>query len=276
MPISPASSTPFLTISDSCSRCMLHGFPSYHTLEMPTCALFKSALVSPVACNIACEAPWLLGWVIVLLYSLSFSSEENVRAVNEVRHLEDFVSREGRRESIVSGSHSVQLVHEQIFAFFFFFFFFQVRLSPTNTHENRNATTMRHLNVSVSSILPGSHSVQLVHEQIFAFFSFSSFIRRPNENQNATTNIDHQFRQTCSLNVPLKAPDAESTAMPWPSKPWPQHRYHPTAGSSQNMPPLTPSCSNGIRRFPYCTSLLGENHTLVETCRTNQSPHDMP
>mmetsp|Transcript_153 Transcript_153/g.318 ORF Transcript_153/g.318 Transcript_153/m.318 type:complete len:258 (-) Transcript_153:1690-2463(-) len=124
MPISPASSTPFLTISDSCSRCMLHGFPSYHTLEMPTCALFKSALVSPVACNIACEAPWLLGWVIVLLYSLSFSSEENVRAVNEVRHLEDFVSREGRRESIVSGSHSVQLVHEQIFAFFFFFFFF--------------------------------------------------------------------------------------------------------------------------------------------------------
>ena len=42
---------------------MLHGFPSYQTLPIPTCGLFKSVQDNPVAINIACDAPWLAGWV---------------------------------------------------------------------------------------------------------------------------------------------------------------------------------------------------------------------
>jgi len=49
MPLSPAASTPSLTLSASPSRCMLHGLPSYQTLAIPTCALSRSSRVIPVA-----------------------------------------------------------------------------------------------------------------------------------------------------------------------------------------------------------------------------------
>ncbi len=42
---------------------MLHVLPSYHMLQMPTCGFFKSASVSPTPYSIACDAPWLRGWV---------------------------------------------------------------------------------------------------------------------------------------------------------------------------------------------------------------------
>ena len=50
---------------------MLQLLPSYQTLAMPTCGLFMSSAVIPVAYSIACEAPWLLGCVIWLLYLFS-------------------------------------------------------------------------------------------------------------------------------------------------------------------------------------------------------------
>src|SRR5690349_6154371 len=43
---------------------MLHGLPSYHTLPMPIWGLSRSAHESPVAISMACDAPWLAGWVI--------------------------------------------------------------------------------------------------------------------------------------------------------------------------------------------------------------------
>ncbi len=68
MPTRPAATTPSLTASASFRRCMLQVLPSYQTLAMPTWALFMSASVIPVPYNMACEAPWLLGWVIRRLY----------------------------------------------------------------------------------------------------------------------------------------------------------------------------------------------------------------
>src|SRR5205823_2329008 len=56
--------TPSFAFSASWRRCILHGFPSNQTLAMPTCGFFKSSSESPVACNIACDAPWDLGDVI--------------------------------------------------------------------------------------------------------------------------------------------------------------------------------------------------------------------
>src|SRR3954451_21536285 len=64
IPTSPASTHPRFTWFPSSARCMLHGLPSYHTLPIPTCGLFKSSHESPVAISIACEAPWLAGCVI--------------------------------------------------------------------------------------------------------------------------------------------------------------------------------------------------------------------
>lgn len=58
---------------------MLQGFPECQTDEMPTWALFRPSSVMPVAYNIACEAPWDLGWVIVAEILLSFGSESLVR-----------------------------------------------------------------------------------------------------------------------------------------------------------------------------------------------------
>ena len=49
MPTRPAAVTPSLTALARSSRCMLHGLPSYQTLEMPTCGLAMSASVMPVA-----------------------------------------------------------------------------------------------------------------------------------------------------------------------------------------------------------------------------------
>jgi len=43
IPTRPAASTPALTSTASRSRCMLHGLPSYHMLQIPTWAFCKSA-----------------------------------------------------------------------------------------------------------------------------------------------------------------------------------------------------------------------------------------
>jgi hypothetical protein len=40
--------------------------PSYQTEQTPTCALFMSSSVMPVAYSIACEAPCTLDWVKIL------------------------------------------------------------------------------------------------------------------------------------------------------------------------------------------------------------------
>src|SRR5689334_2024128 len=64
MPTSPAASTPAFTSTARRSRCMLHGLPSYHMLQMPTCAFCMSAGVRPVPYSMACDAPWLRGCVI--------------------------------------------------------------------------------------------------------------------------------------------------------------------------------------------------------------------
>src|SRR6185369_16087758 len=84
MPTIPAASTPSFTLAASVLRCMLHDFPSYHTLEMPICGLFISSSVRPVAYSIACDAPCDRGCVTRELYllrdrsgaliSISFSS----------------------------------------------------------------------------------------------------------------------------------------------------------------------------------------------------------
>ena len=49
MPTRPAAATPFFTSSPRSLRCMLQGLPSYQTLAMPTCGLFMSSSVRPVA-----------------------------------------------------------------------------------------------------------------------------------------------------------------------------------------------------------------------------------
>ncbi len=48
MPTSPAATTPSFTLAARSFRCMLQVLPSYHTLAMPTWALFMSASVRPV------------------------------------------------------------------------------------------------------------------------------------------------------------------------------------------------------------------------------------
>src|SRR5258706_15898594 len=67
-PTRPAACTPSLTSAASLSRCMLQVLPSHHMLQMPTCGFWRSAGVRPVPYSIACDAPWLRGWVIRELY----------------------------------------------------------------------------------------------------------------------------------------------------------------------------------------------------------------
>src|SRR6478735_6552891 len=69
-PTSPAAWTPSLTDAASLSRCMLQVLPSYHIEQMPTCGFCRSASVSPMPYNIACDAPWLRGCVTRLEYLL--------------------------------------------------------------------------------------------------------------------------------------------------------------------------------------------------------------
>src|SRR6266480_1267676 len=59
----PAFEMPCLTRLLRSMRCILHGFPVYHTDEMPTWALSMSSSFIPVAYNMACEAPWDFGCV---------------------------------------------------------------------------------------------------------------------------------------------------------------------------------------------------------------------
>src|SRR6476660_7011824 len=70
-PTRPAACTPSLTYPASLSRCMLQVFPSHHMLQMPTCGFCRSVGVRPVPYNIACDAPWLRGCVILELYLFS-------------------------------------------------------------------------------------------------------------------------------------------------------------------------------------------------------------
>src|SRR5882762_60963 len=67
-PIRPAACTPSLTCAASLSRCMLQVLPSHHMLQIPTCGFCRSAGVRPVPYSIACDAPWLRGWVMRELY----------------------------------------------------------------------------------------------------------------------------------------------------------------------------------------------------------------
>src|SRR4030095_6317145 len=62
-PTSPAACTPSLTAALRRSRCMLQVLPSYHMLQMPTCGFCRSASVRPMPYSIACDPPWLRGWV---------------------------------------------------------------------------------------------------------------------------------------------------------------------------------------------------------------------
>ncbi len=70
-PTMPAATTPSLTFSARCNKCMLQGLPSYHTLAMPTCGFAMSGSVMPVAYSMACDAPCALGCVMWELYLLS-------------------------------------------------------------------------------------------------------------------------------------------------------------------------------------------------------------
>ncbi len=84
-PTKPALSTPSLTLLLRSSRCILQGFPVYHTDEIPTCASFNLSSFMPVAYSIAWEAPWDFGSVICAEILLSLRSplceaeEENPR-----------------------------------------------------------------------------------------------------------------------------------------------------------------------------------------------------
>lgn len=67
---------PCFTSPERSIRCMLQGFPSNHTEQMPTCGRAIVSGVNPVAYNIAWEAPWLGGSVMMreYLFKMSFSA----------------------------------------------------------------------------------------------------------------------------------------------------------------------------------------------------------
>src|SRR5829696_8843762 len=71
MPTQFEAATPSFTYAPRSCRCMLQGLPSYQTAPMPTCGLFRSSGVSPVAISIAWLAPWLAGCVMRLEYLFS-------------------------------------------------------------------------------------------------------------------------------------------------------------------------------------------------------------
>ena len=48
IPTRPAAFTPSLTLSAKSIKCMLQVLPSYHTLEIPTCALRMACSSRPV------------------------------------------------------------------------------------------------------------------------------------------------------------------------------------------------------------------------------------
>ena len=66
---------PCFTSPERSIRCMLQGFPSNHTEQMPTWGNAIVSGVNPVAYNIAWEAPWLGGSVMMreYLFKISFS-----------------------------------------------------------------------------------------------------------------------------------------------------------------------------------------------------------
>ena len=67
-PTRPDATTASRTCAASLSRCMLQGLPSHQLDTMPTCGLFISSSVSPVAYSMACEMPRVRGCVIRRLY----------------------------------------------------------------------------------------------------------------------------------------------------------------------------------------------------------------
>src|SRR6184192_2394331 len=74
IPMQPEETTPSFTRSPSWFRCMLQGFPSYQTEQMPTCGLSRSSGLRPVAMSMAWLAPWLAGWVMreEILFNIDF------------------------------------------------------------------------------------------------------------------------------------------------------------------------------------------------------------
>lgn len=70
-PTMPASTTPSLTASESCNRCILQVFPSYQTEDIPTCGLDRSSSERPTPWRIAWDPPWDFGSVMRELYLLS-------------------------------------------------------------------------------------------------------------------------------------------------------------------------------------------------------------
>ena len=66
---------PCFTSPERSIRCMLQGLPSNHTEQMPTWGKAIVSGVNPVAYNIAWEAPWLGGSVMMreYLFKISFS-----------------------------------------------------------------------------------------------------------------------------------------------------------------------------------------------------------
>src|ERR1700761_8658209 len=84
----PALATESLQIWERSRRCMLHGLPSYHTDEMPTCALDMSSSLMPVAYSMACDAPWDLGCVMAADTLLSFGSSPYRPAVEDRNRLD--------------------------------------------------------------------------------------------------------------------------------------------------------------------------------------------
>src|SRR5262245_63453126 len=89
---SPAACTPSLTLAANRSRCILQVLPSYHMLQMPTCAFCKSASVRPMPYSIACDAPWLRGCVTreeYLFISNDAACDFLVRRVNNYTRCRD-------------------------------------------------------------------------------------------------------------------------------------------------------------------------------------------
>ena len=67
-PTKPASSTPALTSAARSSKCMLHGFPSYQTDDMPTCSPQEAPYQPGLHASPAAPACLLEHWPVTLLF----------------------------------------------------------------------------------------------------------------------------------------------------------------------------------------------------------------
>mmetsp|Transcript_4092 Transcript_4092/g.7511 ORF Transcript_4092/g.7511 Transcript_4092/m.7511 type:complete len:146 (-) Transcript_4092:42-479(-) len=100
---------------------MLHGLPSYQTEQTPTCGLFMSSSLSPVAYSMAWEAPCDLGPVKARLYLFktgpSPSMDMESFVVAEVRNPAD-VDKGVKNDQVVKGKDvtaTVQRLKRNVF-----------------------------------------------------------------------------------------------------------------------------------------------------------------